>query len=540
MARWWSGLSLRFKVNAVMLLVLLAVMLVSMLFTVQSERRLVEQTIEQHVLDTADSYLDTLNIMMLTGTLSQFREIHRQKVLEQPDMLEAKVLRAEQVRRLYGPGTAQDQPSDELDQRALRGEQIQLIQDTEQGRVMTVIKPVLNHANYRGTNCINCHQGQENDVLGAIRLSYSLDNQDQQIQANLVQLGAIQLLCFFVGIVLVSLVIYTLVLAPLNQLRAAMLTAERNADLTVTAKVKGQDEMAQVATVFNSMLGHFATSLTRVAVNTHTLKVSADQIAGVAQTTRSAVQQQNQQTEAMVAAITALDHSVKQSEQGVADTALAAAQAETEAFGSRTQTSESIKRIRQLAAQLEHATTVITSLDNYSNEVGKVLELISGIAAQTNLLALNAAIEAARAGESGRGFAVVAEEVRALAIRTHNATEDVQLTIAQLQQEAKGAVVIMQQAQSSSIESVTAVDHIEQSLTTIGQAISRINELTTAMEATSVMQQQLTAQVQQQVHSVTTIAQTTATDTQQVTQVAEELVQLADNQQRLVTEFRVR
>ena len=539
MKKAWAGLSLRFKVNAVLLLVLLTVMVVSMLFTAQSERQLVEQTVEQHVLDTADSYLDTLNIMMLTGTLAQYREVHRQKVLEQPNMLEARVLRGEQVRKFFGAGAEQDQPQDALDQRALQGEQIQLIQQTEQGRILTVIRPVRNHANYRGTNCIMCHQGQENDVLGAIRLSYSLAAQDQQIRNNLLQLGVIQLLCFVIGIALISLVIYTLVLAPLRQLRSAMLQAEQQADLTITAKVASGDETGQLAAAFNSMLKQFAASLSRVAENSATLQQSAEVIAGVAETTQIAVQQQNQQTAAMIAAITELEHSVQQSEQGVADTASAAAEAETEANGSRTLTQSSITLIRQLATQLQQATSVINSLDNYSNDVGRVLELISGIAGQTNLLALNAAIEAARAGESGRGFAVVADEVRALANRTHQATVEVQQTITQLQQEAKGAVSMMQQAQSGSADCVTAVDQVGQSLQTIAAAISRINQLTTAMEATAATQQQLTRRVQQQVNSVTAIADTTAADALRVTEVTNELVTLADNQQRLVGEFKL-
>lgn len=539
MKTWWSGLSLRFKVNLALLLVLLTVMVVSMLFTAQSERQLVEQTVEQHVLDSADSYLDTLNIMMLTGTLAQYREVHRQKVLEQPNMLEAKVLRSEQVRKFFGAGAELDQPQDDLDQRALQGEQIQMIQQTEQGRVLTVIRPVLNHANYRGTNCIMCHQGKENEVLGAIRLSYSLAAQDQQIRNNLLQLGAIQLFCFVVGIALISLVFFKLVLKPLRQLRSSMLQAERNADLTVTAEVSSADETGQLAKAFNSMLQQFAASLGRVAKNSATLQQSAEVIASVADTTQQAVAQQNEQTAAMIAAITELEHSVKLSEQGVIDSAAAAAEAETEAHTSRNLTQDSINLIRQLATQLQQATAVINSLDNYSNDVGKVLDLISGIAGQTNLLALNAAIEAARAGESGRGFAVVADEVRALANRTHQATAEVQQTIAQLQQEAKGAVSMMQQAQTGSADCVIAVDQVGQSLHTIAAAISRINQLTTAMEATAVSQQQLTRRVQQQVNSVTAIADTTAADAKRVTEVTNELVTLADDQQRLVSEFRL-
>lgn len=138
MNKWFADTSIQTKVNAVLLTVLLVVMVASMLFTIRSERAMVEDAMLQNVKDATDSYLDTLNIMMLTGTLAQFREIHREKVLSQPGITEAKVLRSQPVIDLFGAGSNLDQVADELDQRALKGELIEVIRNTPEGRVLTL------------------------------------------------------------------------------------------------------------------------------------------------------------------------------------------------------------------------------------------------------------------------------------------------------------------------------------------------------------------------------------------------------------------
>lgn len=540
MNKWFADTSIQTKVNAVLLAVLLIIMAASMLFTIRSERKMVEETMLQNVKDAADSYLDTLNIMMLTGTLAQFREVHREKVLSQPGITEAKVLRSQPVIDLFGAGSSLDQVADDLDERALRGETLEVIRQTPNGRVLTVLRPVMSETDYRGTDCTSCHIGTEGKQLGAIRLSYSLAALDKQINMNLLKLGGVQVLLFIGGLLLISLVLYRIILRPLRYLRRAIQKAELESDLTVRVHtVRSADEIGVLSKAFNKMLERFSSSLGQVAATTRSLKSSAHTIATVADETALAVTTQYTETEQMASAMEQMQASAQVTREHAQHTAQASTDADNEAHSSRELTTESIQSIHQLTQHLGDASKVIQALDQYSDDVGQVLEIITAIAEQTNLLALNAAIEAARAGESGRGFAVVADEVRSLANRTHDATQEVRRTIDRLQEEAKGAVVMMETAHQGAQKSVADVERVGDSLSHIADAVTNISQLNSQMANASEEQQEVASRVNTQVLHIGSIAQQTSANAVKSSEVSEDLVKLAEHLEKLVDGFKL-
>lgn len=540
MNKWFANSSIQTKVNLSLLAVLLIVMIASVLFTIRNERAMVEETVLQNIKDSADSYLDTINIMMLTGTLAQFREVHRDKVLSQPGITEAKVLRSQPVIDLFGQGAALDQPQDALDRRALNGETVIEIQNTEQGRILTLLRPIISETNYRGTDCTSCHVNSEGQQLGAVRLSYSLANLDNRIRLNLLKLSGVQALLFTAGLLLISSLLYRIVVRPLSRLRRVIQQIENASDLTLRVKTtRTKDEIGVLSRAFNKMLERFATSMHQVATTTRTLKDSANTIASVAEETLEAINNQQVQTEQMASAMEQMQASAQQSLAHAQNTSQTSNQADQEASSSRTLTNTSISGIHQLTQDLNHASNVIKELDSHSHEVGQVLEIISSIAEQTNLLALNAAIEAARAGESGRGFAVVADEVRSLANRTHDATLEVRRTIDRLQEEAKGAVNMMDTASQSASQSVADVEQIATSLSQIADAVNHISQLNSQMANAADEQQEVAARVNNQVMHIGSIAQQTSLNARKSSEVSENLVQLAEHLEKLVQGFKL-
>ncbi len=144
------------------------------------QRELIYSVMGEQLHDKASNYFDSLNMMMLTGTMSQ-KETLRQKALAQDGIEQVRVLRADAVSKLYGPGNENQKPMDDIDQRALSGELVIEPIKSDWGRGIVVALPMKSSENYRGTNCVSCHVSPEGEVLGAIRLEYNLSHVNQMI-----------------------------------------------------------------------------------------------------------------------------------------------------------------------------------------------------------------------------------------------------------------------------------------------------------------------------------------------------------------------
>jgi len=236
------------------------------------------------------------------------------------------------------------------------------------------------------------------------------------------------------------------------------------------------DEGGHMLLVARMLQAQLRTVIGRVDEASVTLSTAAEQASVTASQASEGGRRQQEEIEQVV---TAMDE-MTVSSQKVADNAQMAAESAREADqvaqSSRETVARAMASITALVEEVQHVSGVIAELEGHGKRIGSVVKVIREIADQTNLLALNAAIEAARAGESGRGFAVVADEVRSLAIRTQEATGEIQQMVEQIQKATERAVDVMEHSRDEADASVEETGKVSSALNEIAESIARIND----------------------------------------------------------------
>ena len=534
-----SQLSVQAKINLAVLLVFIIVMAVALAHTATSEKALVLDVVEQQTKDAADSYFDSINTMMLTGTMNN-RGIIRHKVLERPGVVDARIIRTAFISDVYGPGLPEEQPADELDQQALSGEPVMRVVETEEGRLLTVINPVRASKDYRGTNCLMCHQVPEGSVVGAVRISYSLAALDQQVNRNLLTSAGLYLALFALGLLLIVVLLRRVVTRRINSLRQLIEQIERDSDLShAIDHAHVRDEIGAMARAFNSMLQKFRHSMQEVSQSTHQLGQVAEKVSAVSEQTLQGVLEQQRETDMVATSMHEMNVAVQEVAHNAVKTAEASQEATHEASNGAMVSTEALGGISVLMNEIESAASVIQKLDADSENIGMVLDVIKGIAEQTNLLALNAAIEAARAGEAGRGFAVVADEVRTLASRSQHSAEEIRSMIEKLQAGARDAVQVMEGAKKKAQASEEQVEAAAESLGMIAGEVSTINDMNTQIATAAEEQTAVADEINRNVTNITQVAEQTAEGARHSAQISEELVGLSSKLEGLVSRFKL-
>jgi len=268
------------------------------------------------------------------------------------------------------------------------------------------------------------------------------------------------------------------------------------------------------------------------------LTESAEKTSVIAEQTSKSIQTQVNETTNVANAIKEMGTAVKDVAENVVVAASESDKANELAIGGRETMKQTVGQMDELNSDVEQAAHVVEELENNTNEINSIVEVIRGIAEQTNLLALNAAIEAARAGEQGRGFAVVADEVRTLAERTQNSTQEINQMIDKLQSGVRNAVKVMEQSKAKAGIASKQALKTDDILNTILEAINSINDMNTQISSAAEQQSAVMEEISGNVINVQNMAEDTSQGAKQAAETGTDLSKLATNLQEMITQFK--
>ncbi|AGP80572.1 chemotaxis sensory protein [Alteromonas mediterranea MED64] len=271
-----------------------------------------------------------------------------------------------------------------------------------------------------------------------------------------------------VSVVLVILLIYVIggsIVKPVQEVSERMKDiSQGEGDLTRSLPETGQDEVTRLARYFNEYTEKMRQSLLGIRENINSLTQQAELVETSSKNSNAQAQTQNENMLQVAAAMEEMTTQINEVSNNADSAEKGTSSARSNVQHGASVVDSTVQDIRSLTSDIESVSNVVTELAAQTDSIGAVLDVIRGIAEQTNLLALNAAIEAARAGEQGRGFAVVADEVRTLASRTGQSTDEIQAMIEKLQSNAKNAVDAVKVSQAASSKTVDNAIQANQNL----------------------------------------------------------------------------
>lgn len=315
--------------------------------------------------------------------------------------------------------------------------------------------------------------------------------------------------------------------------------ASGDGDLTKRIQKTSNDELGDVVDWFNQFVDKLHNSITDVVKSIEPLTSLSADLGSLTSETLSISANQNEATEQVSLVVEEMVSSVKAVSNNANSASEAANEADKAAKDGRDIVTKTVASINGLAEEVERAGEVIRKLEADTGNVGTILDVIKGIAEQTNLLALNAAIEAARAGEQGRGFAVVADEVRTLASRTQDSTQEIQKVIEELQTAARSAVDVMGQSKQRAQASVEHAAQTGESLAAITERVSAITEMNRQIASAAEEQERAAYSIKENVLGIKETSETAMRSIQKVEEASLSLVDISGNLQRVTGEFKV-
>ncbi|QHF01043.1 MULTISPECIES: methyl-accepting chemotaxis protein [Pseudomonas syringae group] len=355
-------------------------------------------------------------------------------------------------------------------------------------------------------------------------------------QARNLQIGCV-LLVLVLGI-LAAVIITRQITRPLQE-TLAIVDRIASGDLTHTEVITRRDELGVLQQGIQRMGATLRELISGIRDGVTQIASAAEELSAVTEQTSAGVNSQKVETDQVATAMNEMSATVHEVARNAEQASVAASDADKEARAGDKVVGEAIGQIERLAAEVIRSSDAMTVLEQESDKIGKVMDVIKAVAEQTNLLALNAAIEAARAGEAGRGFAVVADEVRGLAQRTQQSTEEIEALVAGLQNGTRQVSEIMLGSRTLTDSSVELTRKAGVSLESITRTVSNIQAMNQQIAAAAEQQSSVADEISRSIVNVRDVSEQTAEASEETAASSVELARLGGQLQMLVSHFRV-
>lgn len=328
---------------------------------------------------------------------------------------------------------------------------------------------------------------------------------------------------------------------PLTTINNAMFDiAEGEGDLTKRLDDSGSDELAKLATSFNTFVHKIQQLVQNVQESAHSESKAANQLTELSATSSRQSDELSSQTSSIATAITELSSSAAEVANHARQAAESANTADEEAGRSAIIVRESVNNIEALTAELGKAEEKARLLQDGSDKIGNILGVIVAIAEQTNLLALNAAIEAARAGDAGRGFAVVADEVRTLATRTQQSTDEISSIVESIQAAIKEVSQIISDVENRSGATNEEALKAERAISQIQEAVANISSMNIQIASATDEQSRVTKDLNENITDISDLSHANQDANIQVSEVSRDLSKNSIDLIQLISRFKTK